>query len=81
VTLRFSEPVNPGDFGLAINRVSSWSLQWAPDGTSVRITYAEPLACKGDVTVIVFRAVDAAGAMIGGPEVRTVPGVTTGPAC
>jgi hypothetical protein len=68
MTLRFSEPVNPNDFGLALNRASGWSLQWAGDHTSVRVTYAEPLACRGEVTAIVFRAVDATGAMIGGPE-------------
>src|SRR5690606_31930316 len=81
VTLRFSEPVEPNDFGLALNRVSSWSLQWADDHRSVRVIYGERLSCRGTVTVIVFRAVDSDGAMIGGPEVRTVRGKTTGPTC
>jgi hypothetical protein len=67
VTLRFSEPLSPGEFGVGLDAVSSWTTRWAPDNTSVRITYASPVAAHEDVTVIVFRAVDAAGNMIGGP--------------
>jgi hypothetical protein len=50
-----------------MDTVPSWTAQWASDGTSVRITYGRPVGPREHVTVIVFRAVDAAGNMIGGP--------------
>jgi hypothetical protein len=81
VTLRFSEPLDRRDFGLGLSRVPSWTAQWAADNTSVRITYASPLTCRGDVQVIVFRAVDPAGNMIGGPELLTVDGRQKGKPC
>ncbi len=81
VTLRFSEPLNPQEFGLGLDRVSSWTTQWSADDTSVRITYSRPLTCRGDVTVIVFRAVDATGNMIGGPQVLRAKGQATGHRC
>jgi len=68
VTLSFSQPLNPGEFGVGLDAVSSWTTQWAPDNASVRIVYGSPVGRREDVTVIVFRAVDAAGNMIGGPE-------------
>jgi hypothetical protein len=67
VTLSFSEPLNPGEFGVALSRVTSWTTQWASDRTSVRISYGTPAAARQQVTIIVFRAVDAAGNMIGAP--------------
>jgi hypothetical protein len=67
LTLRFSQPLNPGELGIGLDAASSWTTQWAADNASVRITYASPVAHRRDVTVIVFRAVDAAGNMIGGP--------------
>jgi hypothetical protein len=67
VTLRFSQPVNPGELGIGLDAVSAWTTQWAAGNASVRITYASPVDHRRDVTVIVFRAVDTAGNMIGGP--------------
>jgi hypothetical protein len=67
VTLRFSQPLTPGELGLGLGAVPSWTTQWAADNASVRITYASPVARHEDVAIIVFRAVDAAGNMIGGP--------------
>jgi hypothetical protein len=67
VTLRFSQPLNPGEFGVGLDGVSSWTTQWAAGNASVRITYGSPVAHRRDVTIIVFRAVDAVGNMIGGP--------------
>jgi hypothetical protein len=67
LTLRFSQPLNPNDFGLGLDTVSSWTTQWAADNASVRIAYGGPLAPHEDVNIIVFRAMDAAGNMIGGP--------------
>jgi hypothetical protein len=67
LTLRFSQPLSPGEFGVGLDAVSSWTTQWAADNASVRIAYAIPVAHRRDVTVIVFRAVDTAGNMIGGP--------------
>ncbi|MBO0868452.1 MAG: hypothetical protein J2P15_07790, partial [Micromonosporaceae bacterium] len=72
VTVRFSGPLNPNEFGLGLDRVSSWTTQWSADNTSVRITYGTPLSCVDDVRVVVFRAVDTAGNMIGGPDLFTV---------
>jgi hypothetical protein len=73
LTLRFSEPLNPREFGVGLDLVSSWTTEWASDNTSVRITYGQPLTCRGDLHLIVFRAADTAGNMIGGPEGFTVP--------
>jgi glucuronyl esterase-like protein len=67
LTLRFSQPLNPNEFGVGLDAVSSWTTQWAADNTAVRIAYGSPLTTREDVSVIVFRAVDAAGNMIGGP--------------
>jgi hypothetical protein len=67
LTLRFSQPLNPGELGVGLDAVSSWTTQWGADNASVRIAYASPAGHHRDVTVIVFRAVDAAGNMIGGP--------------
>jgi hypothetical protein len=68
LTLRFSEPLDPNEFGVGLDAVSSWVTQWAADNASVRIAYSRPLARhEEEVNVIVFRAVDAAGNMIGGP--------------
>ena len=67
VTLSFSEPLNPDEFGVGLDAVSSWTTQWAADNASVRIVYGSPVDRREDVTVIVFRAVDGAGNMIGGP--------------
>jgi hypothetical protein len=65
VTLSFSQPLTPGELGVAMDKVASWSTQWGADNTSVRITYDAPV--RGDVTIIVFRAADTAQNMIGGP--------------
>ena len=67
VTLRFSQPLNPNEFGVGLDAVGSWTTQWASDNTSVRIAYGTPVAAGCGVGVIVFRAVDTAGNMIGGP--------------
>jgi hypothetical protein len=74
VTLRFSEPLDPNEFGVGLDAAAAWTTRWAADGTSVRITYGSPLAGHDDVHVIVFRAVDAAGNMIGGPARLVVEG-------
>lgn len=67
LTLQSSQPLNPNDFGIGLDAVSSWSTQWAAGNASVRIAYDTPVAAGQDVNVIVFRAVDAVGNMIGGP--------------
>jgi len=73
-TLRFSEPLNPNEFGVGLDAASAWTAQWAADNASVRIAFGTPLATREDVDVIVFRAVDAAGNMIGGPARLAVRG-------
>ena len=67
LTLAFSEPLNPSELGVGLDATSSWTTRWAADNASVRIAFGSPLATHRDVNVIVFRAVDAAGNMIGGP--------------
>jgi hypothetical protein len=67
LTLRFSEPLKPNEFGLGLDATSAWTTQWAADNTSVRIAFGSPVVSHDEVNVIVFRAVDAAGNMIGGP--------------
>jgi hypothetical protein len=74
LTLRFSQPLNPGELGVGLDATSSWTTQWAADNASVRIAYASPVDRHRDVTVIVFRAADAAGNMIGGPVPLAVKG-------
>jgi hypothetical protein len=74
LTLRFSQPLNPDEFGVGLDAASSWTTQWAAGNASVRIAYGSPLAPGRDVTIIVFRAVDAAGNMIGGPARLVVKG-------
>jgi hypothetical protein len=74
LTLRFSGPLNPNEFGVGLDVASSWASRWAADNASVRIAYGSPLAPHEDVNVIVFRAVDAAGNMIGGPARLVVEG-------
>jgi hypothetical protein len=74
LTLRFSQPLNPGELGIGLDATSSWTTQWAADNASVRIAYASPVEHHRDVTVIVFRAADAAGNMIGGPVRLVVKG-------
>jgi hypothetical protein len=94
LTLQFSQPLNPNELGVGLDAVSSWTSQWAPDNTSVRIAYGRPLGLgahgpRADVNVIVFRAVDGAGNMIGGPArlvargANRLPASTTtpGPCC
>lgn len=63
----------PGkQFGVGLDAASSWTTQWAADHTSVRIAYSKPQ--RGNVTIIVFRAVDDAGNTIGAPARFAVPG-------
>lgn len=73
-TLSFSEALNPDEFGIGMNNVPSWTTQWSPDNTSVQITYGSPVSRHEDVNVIVFRAVDTAGNMIGAPVTLTANG-------
>ena len=75
LTLGFSQPLDPDEFGVGLDAVSSWTTQWAADNASVRIDYGSPLAHRHqDVNIIVFRAVDTAGNMIGGPVSLTARG-------
>jgi hypothetical protein len=74
---RLSGPARGGDptqFGLGLDAVSTWTAQWAADSTSVQVIYGSPVPAGQDVNVIVFRAVDTGGNMIGGPAQFAVPG-------
>jgi hypothetical protein len=74
LTLRFSEPLDPNELGVGLDAVSSWTTQWAADNMSVRISFASSRATREDLNIVVFRAVDAAGNMIGGPVRLVVEG-------
>ena len=67
VTLNFSAPVSTKDFGVAINCGSAVSFEWAEDAQSVKVVYGAPVEAGTEVTLFVFRSVDAEGNMIGGP--------------
>ena len=69
-TLAFSAPVNPNDFGLAVNTVSGYDYAWDGD-QSVTVRYDAPVEPGTAVSVFVFRSVDAEGNMIGGPVALT----------
>ncbi|HEX6525742.1 MAG TPA: hypothetical protein VF070_37870 [Streptosporangiaceae bacterium] len=75
-TLSFTQPLNPDEFGVGLDTVSSWTTQWAVGNTSVRIAYGRPVDPREEVNIIVFRAVDAAGNMIGGPARLAAKGPT-----
>jgi hypothetical protein len=73
LTLAFSGPLNPDQFGIGLDAVSSWTMQWASGNSAVRIDYGRPVPPGQEVNVVVFRAVDAIGNMIGGPVHLVVP--------
>ncbi|WNB86067.1 hypothetical protein [Cellulomonas sp. ATA003] len=69
VTLRFSEALDPRELGLGVEDAGPWTVQWAADARSARVTFDEPLPRRAkDVRLVVFRAVDTEGNMIGGPQ-------------
>ena len=70
-TIAFSAPVNPNDFGLAVNTVSGYTYTWAEDHQSVTVAYDAPVEAGTQVTVFVFRSVDAEGNMLDGPVALT----------
>jgi hypothetical protein len=67
VTLRFSAPMNPKEFGIGFDAVSAWNTVWADDRMSVALSFAEPVVAGRDVTLLLFRAADASGNMISAP--------------
>ncbi len=69
-TLAFSAPVSTRDLGLAVN-VPAFGWTWSGDGRSLRVDCDMPAA--GETTVFLFRSVDAAGNMLGGPLRFTFP--------
>ena len=70
-TIAFSAPVNKNDFAIAVNTVSAYDYTWADDNQSVTVTYDAPVEAGTEVSVFVFRSVDAEGNMIGGPVALT----------
>ena len=66
-TVAFSAPVNRNDFAVAVNTVAGYTYAWNDEGTEVTVTYDAPVDPGTEVTLFVFRSVDANGNMIGGP--------------
>jgi hypothetical protein len=67
VSLAFSEPVNPHEFGLGFMGVESWRLDWAEDKRSVRISFDK--AADGEKRLYIFRLTDLDGNMLPSPKV------------
>ena len=67
VTVAFDEPMNPNEFGVALDAAEQWSTQWAADCRLVRLEFAEPIGACAEVTVYLFRLVNADGRMLPGP--------------
>lgn len=64
-TIRFSEPVNPKEFGIAMDFAEYWTLDWAEDAQQVTVTVADGLTAGTSGSVIIFRLRDLDGSMIG----------------
>ena len=65
-TLRFSEPVETGDLGIALRGVPGFSWTWDGEGTSLRVRYDAP-AAERETTAFLFRSADREGNLLGGP--------------
>jgi hypothetical protein len=64
VTLYFSAPVNPKEFGIGFDRALTWETVWTPYNMSVTLRFAEEL--EGELTLYLFRLADADNNMIPG---------------
>lgn len=64
-TISFSEPVNKNEFGIAMDFAEAWTLDWADDAASVKVTLAAPLAAGQIGNVAIFRLRDMDNNMIG----------------
>ena len=65
LTITFSAPVNPYEFGFGCDFAKDWELDWADDAKSVTVTFAEALAAGAEGNVVIFRLRDRACNMIG----------------
>ena len=65
-TILFSAPVNPRDFGIAVDTVPGFTFDWEGN-QRVRVRYDAPVPQGSTVTAFVFRSTDAEGNMIGCP--------------
>ena len=63
--ISFSEPVNPNEFGIAMDFAENWTLDWAEDKTAVTVNFDGALASGQEGSVIIFRLRDAENNMIG----------------
>ena len=64
-TISFSEPVNPREFGIAMDFAEHWELNWTEDAQQVTVTIADPLTAGDTGSVIIFRLRDLDNNMIG----------------
>lgn len=67
VTLYFSTPANPNEFGIGFDRAVSWTAVWAPYNMSVTIRFETE--ARGELTLYLFRLADKENNMIPGPFV------------
>jgi len=70
IMISFSEPVNPHEFGVALNCAQRWNAAWNEEHTLVQLEFDEP-SDIGDFTCILFRLVDAQNRMIEEPIILT----------
>lgn len=74
LTIRFSQPLRPGEYGIGLDMPGEWKPAWDETGTVMTIPL-DPAAMSGRKTlrVILFRLMDRQGALLGGPTELTVP--------
>ncbi len=67
ILLRFSAPVNPRDFGIGFEDISSWRLEWAEDASCLKVVLNEDL--HAGRRAVIFRLTDTDGNMLPSPVV------------
>ena len=74
LTIRFSQPLRPGEYGIGLDMPGQWQPVWDETGTVMTVPL-DPAAMAGRraLRVILFRLMDRQGALLGGPVELTVP--------
>ncbi len=65
ILFRFGAPVNPREFGIGFEGISSWRLEWAEDASSVEVVFNE--AVPEGRKAVIFRLADIDGNMLPSP--------------
>ena len=74
LTIRFSQPLRPEEYGIGLDMPGQWQPVWDETGTVMTVPL-DPAAMAGRraLRVILFRLMDRQGALLGGPVELTVP--------